>query len=435
MNWRIVIGVVFPFMYGAALNAQSYTSYMTGDAANVDSIPTYAVVMAGGAGDHDNAMKWMLERANGGDVLVLRASGSDGYNDYFYSDLGVDVNSVETIVCNNASSGSDPYILQRIAEAECIFFAGGDQYDYIDYWMNSPAEIALNDFIHVKRGVMGGTSAGMAILGGHVFTAENGTITSSNALNNPFSLSMTLIHDDFLTHPYLLDVITDTHYDDPDRRGRHVAFMAQMSYTGVTQPLGIACNEYVAVAIDENGMAYCFGEYPQYDEYVYFLRQGCTSLGGPETIEPFESLTWDHNQQALKVYRANARLDGSSTFDLNNWVDNNGDGQWQDWSVVSGSINFNENTSAPDCFITRIHEPISTFEIARVFATESELVLRSANDGQWIVTDVMGRQVAQWYVLQGENRVGIPNWAAGVYVVQFIDKKGNRQMGQRVWVD
>ena len=54
----------------------------------------------GGATEDDNAMKWFLQRANGGDVLVLK-TGSNGYNAYFYSELGIPLNSVETIVCNN----------------------------------------------------------------------------------------------------------------------------------------------------------------------------------------------------------------------------------------------------------------------------------------------------------------------------------------------
>lgn len=40
------------------------------------------------ASECDEAMKWFLNLANGGNVLVLRASGSDGYNNYFYSELG-----------------------------------------------------------------------------------------------------------------------------------------------------------------------------------------------------------------------------------------------------------------------------------------------------------------------------------------------------------
>ena len=58
----------------------------------------------GGSGEDDNAMAWFLERVNGGDVLVLRCSGSDGYNNYLYSDLGVNVNSVETLVFTNPNA-------------------------------------------------------------------------------------------------------------------------------------------------------------------------------------------------------------------------------------------------------------------------------------------------------------------------------------------
>jgi cyanophycinase-like exopeptidase len=405
---------------------QSYTNYRTGAPGNVDSIPNYAIVLAGGATDNDNAMKWMLDRANGGDVLVLRASGADGYNDYFYSELGIPVNSVESIVCNNASSGSDPYILQRIAEAECIFFAGGDQANYINFWLDSPVEAALNDFIHIKRGVMGGTSAGMAILGGHIFTAEEGTITSANALGNPFSLSMTLSHDDFLTHPYLLDVITDTHYDDPDRRGRHMTFMAQMSNWGVAQPLGIACNEYVAVAIDENGIAHCFGEYPDYEEYVYFLRQGCESPFGPEVIEPMNSLTWNRNEAALSVYRANARLDGSATFDLNDWLSNNGDGQWQNWWVENGIFSTTENTNAPLCSIVDVGENTRQNGSNMQWINGSVLVCNNqlTDNGIWIM-DAAGRVVLKEIIYKGDQSFDLSGLATGVYIVHLksLDSK------------
>ena len=82
----------------------------------------------GGATEDDNAMKWFLQRANGGDVLVLRATGSNGYNSYLYSDLGITVNSVETIVCTSALASTAPYVLQKINQAEAIWFAGGDHH-------------------------------------------------------------------------------------------------------------------------------------------------------------------------------------------------------------------------------------------------------------------------------------------------------------------
>ncbi len=51
-------------------------------------------------------------------------------------------------------------------------------------------EDALNNFINVKQGVIGGTSAGMAILGNYYFTAANGTVTDEQALSNPYHSRM-----------------------------------------------------------------------------------------------------------------------------------------------------------------------------------------------------------------------------------------------------
>ena len=101
---NILLVYVYLLISANLLNAQSYTSYFTGSSLDTDTDPFGGVCLMGGATEDDNAMIWFLEQANGGDILVLRASGSDGYNDYFYSDLGVNVNSVESIVFNNASA-------------------------------------------------------------------------------------------------------------------------------------------------------------------------------------------------------------------------------------------------------------------------------------------------------------------------------------------
>ena len=95
-----------------------------GNSSSVDVDHEMGLVLMGGAGEMPEAMVWFLERASGGDVLVLRCSGSDAYNDYLYSELGVDVNRVETIRCNNPNSANEPYILDRIAEAEAVWVAG-----------------------------------------------------------------------------------------------------------------------------------------------------------------------------------------------------------------------------------------------------------------------------------------------------------------------
>jgi cyanophycinase-like exopeptidase len=83
-------------------------------------------------------MKWFLERADGGDVVVIRVSGEDGYNDYLYSDLGIEINSVETILFNSADASNDDYVINQIENAEALWIAGGDQWDYVSYWKRYP---------------------------------------------------------------------------------------------------------------------------------------------------------------------------------------------------------------------------------------------------------------------------------------------------------
>ena len=233
---------LFGAFLGLTLSAQTYTSWFTGNTTDLAVEPLGGTCMMGGASEFDPAMQWFLDRANGGDVLVLRASGSDGYNDYMYTDLG-GVNSVETILFNSAAASSDVYVLDRIAKAEAIWFAGGDQGNYVNYWRNSPVMTAINDALSQRHIAIGGTSAGMAILGSCYFSAQNGSVLSSEALSDPFNTYMTVDCTPFLQVPYMANTITDTHYDNPDRRGRHFTFLARMAQQGDSVAYGIACNE------------------------------------------------------------------------------------------------------------------------------------------------------------------------------------------------
>lgn len=338
------------------LSAQTtpYTNYMTGDTADVNTIPQSGICLMGGATENDSAMVWFLRRASGGDVIVIRASGADGYNDYLYSDLGVIVNSVQTLVVNSVAGANHPYIAQQISHAEAIWIAGGDQADYINYWRNSPIENAINYAIQTKKAVIGGTSAGMAVLGGTYFAALNGSVTSAEALADPYNVYMTLQHDDFISLPILKNTVCDTHYDDPDRRARHLTFLSRMmSDWQIEQPLGIACEEYTAVCIDTTGIARVFGAYPTENDFAYFIQANCTDPNTPEICIAGQTLTWNRSQAAVKAYKVPGTSLGSNTFDLNDWVSGNG-GEWQHWSANNGVFNVIESTSileitAPDC--------------------------------------------------------------------------------------
>lgn len=338
----------FSLISQLVLFGQNYSSFFIGNSIDVITEPESGICLMGGATEDDNAMIWFLNRADGGDVLVLRSSGSDGYNDYFYTDLGVSVNSVETIVFNNASASYDPYIAQKIQQAEAIWIAGGDQWDYISYWRNTPVDSLINVGITQRNIVIGGTSAGMAIQGSHYFSAQNGTVSSATALANPYSQNVTVSATPFLSNEHLQDVITDSHYDNPDRTGRHLVFLARIITDSGVIARGIACDEYTSVCIEPTGIARIYGGFPTYDDNAYFLQPNCELTDAePENCTPFTPLHWNYAGKAVKVYHVMGTSSGANTFDLTTWETGSG-GMWEDWSVQNGTVNITAG-NAPNC--------------------------------------------------------------------------------------
>ena len=330
--------------------SQGYTNWIVGDTADVQPGNIQpGIVLAGGGGDNDPAMQWMLSRAGGGDVVVIRASGSDGYNPYFYSELGIEVNSVETIRFESGIAADDPYVINRIRGAECLFIAGGDQFDYYSYWKDTPVEEAINYLIHEKGVTVGGSSAGMAILGQCYYTPSGSSLDAEEALGNPFHPDYNILGcNDFLNVPYSQYLVTDTHYEQRERPGRHVGMLARIAQEYHTRSFGIAANEYTAVAVDEAGLARAFGDYPEYEEdFVFFLQANCQEEFLPEVMEAGRPLTWDRGHSAVKVYALPARSDGGSAFDLTDWQTGSG-GEWQNWYVRDGTLEKVFNTG-PDC--------------------------------------------------------------------------------------
>jgi cyanophycinase len=242
---------------GVLYGQPSYQYFLAGNAADVKAKTAAGVLLAGGGQDVDSAVAWFLNRAGGGDVVVLRASGTDAYNPYFQKLVKVD--SVETIIFMSEAAARDSFVLEKIRNAEAIFFAGGDQWNYVRYWSNTPVAEALNDAI--RRGVpIGGTSAGLAILGEYSFSAEHDTVTSAEALANPFHEKVT-IHRGLLRIPRLDCLITDSHFAKRDRIGRLLVFLERIrSQNGCGEVRGIGVDERAAVTLDEKGQAQVMGE-------------------------------------------------------------------------------------------------------------------------------------------------------------------------------
>jgi cyanophycinase len=307
-------------------------TYLTGNAADVSTTTSGGTVLMGGSTDVDEAFRWMIQKSGGGDFVVIRASGADGYNPYIYNDLG-GVNSVETLILDSRTKAQDATVAQKIRNAEALFIAGGDQANYVNYWKDTPVEDAINYLINTKRVPVGGTSAGCAIMGQQYFGALNGSVTSSQALADPYNRYMTIGSSDFVNNTYLTNTITDTHYNNPDRKGRHFTFLARMVKDWNLNAKGIGVEERTAVLIDQNGLAKVVGS-----AKAYFLQRYNNS--SPEQCVSRKTLTWNNNQQAVRVYeiQASATVAGASaSIDLNNWTSVNG-GVWKFMSSNNGSF-------------------------------------------------------------------------------------------------
>lgn len=407
------------------LAGQGYTSYFTGSTTDVQTNPTGGVCMMGGGTENDNAMRWFLQGAAGGDVLVIRASGSDGYNEYMYTELGITVNSVETIRFDNAEASNTQYVRERINKAEAIWIAGGDQWDYVSYWRNTPVSSAINAAISQRNIMIGGTSAGMAILGSTYFSAQNGTVTTNTALANPYDQNMTVDQTPFLDVPFLSNVITDTHYNDPDRRGRHMAFLAKASTDSGQTNRGIACNESTAVCITTEGMAIVYGSYPDYNDTAYFLVPNCAIMNNePESCVAGQPLVWNHNGQAVKVYAVKGTPTGLYSFDLNNWEQGDG-GDWEDWSVDNGQLTTTLG-QAPNCIPTNTNSIIGIdIKLFPNPANGNRFNIELPTDDYFTISlyDVSGRLLNEWKGQNGNTELFWDFRVAGIYAVEIQSRK------------
>jgi len=289
-----------------ALAAAPYDYVRAGNEADVETPGKAGVVLMGGGKDVAEAFAWMIERSGGGDFLILRAAGTPAYNSFVLQQGKA--NSAATLILRTREASSDPFVLERIRQAEAIFLAGGDQWNYIRLWKGTPLAAALQQ--RLRQGVpIGGTSAGLAVLGEHYFSAENDTVTSAEALADPFHSKVTL-GSGFLKVPHLEGLITDSHFMARNREGRLLAWMARLNARG----LGI--DEATAVLLEPNGAGRVVGR----SRAHFYAAFPATCRAG----EPLEVL-------AVRVLRVNA----GDRFDFASW---SGTGEQATLTVKAGAI-------------------------------------------------------------------------------------------------
>lgn len=329
-------GTPEPVIPTPAVKTRPASLGVVGDSSNVVKTVSGGMVLMGGGADVDAAFKWMIERSGGGDVVVIRATGTNAYNPYI-NGLGT-VNSVETLLINSKGLANNDSVAYIIRNAEMLFIAGGDQSDYMTYWRGTKVEKALNYLLAEKRAPVGGTSAGCAILGGFYYSGENGGVTSAEALQNPYVNTMTLYNNDFLKAPYLQNVITDQHYLARTREGRSMVFLGRIMKDWGIAAKGIAADERTAVCIAADGKAQVYGDYSATRPYSYAYFMVTDAARQPEKLLAYNEVVWKNAEQAVAVYEIPASVNGGGNFNVTNFKFTEATGGKAYWWWIDGGV-------------------------------------------------------------------------------------------------
>lgn len=213
--------------------------------------PSYGLLMSGGGEWPYDAFRWFAEKSGHGHLVILRATENKETSHEFYSKIG-GFASVTTFVITDRKASTDPYLLKTLHNADAIFMAGGDQSNYIKMWRDTPIEDAINAHVRANK-PLGGTSAGLAIMGEWAYgSMDGGSITSPEALKDPLGKANT-IEGHFLEIEMLNGIVTDTHFKERDRQGRLAAFLAKAQHLGGKALIGFGVDEETVACVEANG--------------------------------------------------------------------------------------------------------------------------------------------------------------------------------------
>jgi cyanophycinase len=300
---KSTVFALFLTLLAAPTTQAKWNYYRIGHSSDAHTTPQPGFALMGGGGKQDEAFQFLCQRANGGDFLILRANSDASTAKQLNSKIQAmcPLNSVATINFNDREDSDNPRIIEIIDEAESIFIAGGDQSNYLRFWQDTPIQDALNRHIAAGKPI-GGSSAGLAVLGEFSFASIIDTIHSPEALADPYGNKVTISRE-FLQIPILQGIITDTHFVKRDRMGRLLVFMARILQDGWAQKIrAIAIEEDASVLLEPDGTANVAGKGP-----AYFLE----ATTAPTICKHKTPLT----MSAIKVHKAPK----GARFNIQSW--------------------------------------------------------------------------------------------------------------------
>jgi cyanophycinase len=215
------------------------------------------LLVGGGSEDYndwsDAPYRWLVQHAPNGHILVLHYSTASTFLPGYFQWLGAA--SATNLIIPSSVSANDTNTAKAILACDGIFLRGGDQWQYISLWRGTLAETALRQ-VFQRGGVIGGTSAGMAVLSQVIVDARITSVDPRDALRNPLSSGMSFT-ENFLG--FVPGVLGDTHFFERGRLGRLMAMLCVYREQNGRWITGVGVDYSTALAVDSSGEAQVMG--------------------------------------------------------------------------------------------------------------------------------------------------------------------------------
>ncbi|MGQ0626910.1 MAG: cyanophycinase, partial [Phycisphaerales bacterium] len=212
---------------------------------------------------------WMVEKGQKGNVVILGAptergaaaegggsgepepaAGGGGPDAMMQRFLDAGAATVFDMRPTREAAESDR-VVRAVLGAKVVFMRGGSQTRYIELWKGTRLEAAIRE-VFKGGGVVGGTSAGCAVLGEIIYDAAGGSCSAQDALTNGRTKKVSFVSD-FLG--FAPGVLFDTHFTERARLARLAVMLGRCEAELARQVLGIGVDTRTALCIDPDGTA------------------------------------------------------------------------------------------------------------------------------------------------------------------------------------
>ncbi len=217
----------------------------------------YVCAIGGGSEDYndwsDAPYSWIVQKSDSGKIIVLSFNDETNWIPDYFKSFGASDAYNKRINSKSIANMQSTY--DELITAKAIFIKGGDQWNYINTWKGTLTEDAIN-YVFQHGGVIAGTSAGCAVLGGIDFSAKNGSSYSEESLNDPFNHYITL-DDSFLN--LVPNVLFDQHFVERGRFGRLIAMIFNAEFDLGKDIVGVGIDDRTAICIEPDGIGTVMG--------------------------------------------------------------------------------------------------------------------------------------------------------------------------------